>query len=163
MVAGRPQPCARRRALNRRSRCTAAARDHKHARRLNRNEWRLQFFKKGRARSGTAAAAARTGATAAAAPVSRCTSSQGLQRLALAAAEGRSLTPCWCCTCVPACWKYVARAQGLGSDSYLESVKSLNVNIITIITADYFQVILDYCNHYLALLHWHYYHITTCY
>ena len=61
-------------------------------------------FQWGRARSGTAAAAARTGASVAAAPV--CTSAPAaLQRPALASAEGRSWTPCRCSTCAPACWK----------------------------------------------------------
>ena len=43
---------SRRRALNRRNLCTASARDHKHARGLNRNERRRQFFN-GDGRSAT--------------------------------------------------------------------------------------------------------------
>ena len=61
-------------------------------------------FQWGLALSDTAAAAVRTGASVAAAPV--CTSAPAaLQRPAFASAEGRSWTPCRCSTCAPACWK----------------------------------------------------------
>ena len=118
-------------------------------------------FRWGQARSGNGAAAARICAAGAAAPV--CTSMPAAQqRLALATAESLSSTPCRCCTPAPACWKYAARAPGVESGSYLESVKS----VVNIITTNYCKLLLSHfelLQHHFALLHWHYYHVTTCY